>query len=237
MNEPYIIYLFSGVMLAVAVAFLVYLLWGNERPLPRDAFQWTASVIAVLLGVVAIAMSVVTYRVESGLMPVTQDGTPRIKSTEINAPAQDFAFLHVASDEPGRLSDYSGDVILVNFWATWCPPCLEELPALNRLQERYRDAGLTVLTISDERRESLIDFERDLPLRTVSAYLPNPRELPQPFRRTLATRPTTYVIDREGTIRDFFLGARTFAAFEQAIRPYMQAEAPGMSVNETKVPR
>lgn len=233
MVDPVIIYTFSGIMLAVAVAFLAYVLKGNARPLPEGTFQWVASGIAVVLGVIAIAMAVVTYRVDSGLMPVTRDGTPRIKSTEINAPASDFEFVHVQSDEPGRLFDYQGDVILVNFWATWCAPCLEELPALNRLQERFRDQGLTVLTISDERREDLINFEEDLPLRTISAYLPDPSRLPQPFRRTLATRPTTYVIDRDGTIRDFFLGSRTFAAFEQAIRPYLQAEprAPGVTVN------
>ncbi len=227
MDESLIIYIFSGVMLVVAVAFLVYLLRGNDRMLPSGAFQWVVSGIAVLMVILSVALPVVTYRVEAGLMGTRDDGSPRIKSTEIDAPASDFQFLHVQSGEPGRLFDYQGDVVLVNFWATWCAPCLEELPALNRLQERYRDQGLTVLTISDERREALLDFEEDLPLRTVSAYLDNPSSLPQPFRRTLATRPTTYVIDREGTIRDFFLGARSFTAFEQVIRPYLETDASG----------
>lgn len=224
MSESVVIYVFSGVMLVVSVAFLVYLLRGNTRPLPEGAFQWVASGIAVLLLVLSVSLPIVTYQIEEGLMGMRQDGTPRIKSTEINSPATDFGFLHVSSDVPGRLFDYAGDVILLNFWATWCAPCLEELPALNRLQDRFGDQGLTVLTISDERRDALLDFEERLPLRTVSAYLDDPMSIPQPFRRTLATRPTTYVIDRDGNIRDFFLGARTFAAFEQAIRPYLDTE-------------
>ena len=223
MNETLIIYIFSAVMLVVAVAFLVYLLRGNDRPVPQRAFQWVASGIAILLLILSVALPLVTFRVNAGLLGTRQDGSPRVKSTEINSPAADFAFLHVDSDTPGRLYDYEGDVILLNFWATWCAPCLEELPALNRLQERYGDQGLTVLTISDERREALLDFQQRLPLRTVSAYLDDPMSIPQPFRRTLATRPTTYVIDREGNIRDFMLGARTFTAFEQVIRPYLDA--------------
>lgn len=221
MMDSTLVYFSAALMFVVAVVFLFFVLKGNERPLPAGAFQWVASTMAVLLAAISIVMAVVTYRVDSGLMPVTSEGTPRVTSTEMNAPADDFGFRFVHSDEEGRLMDYHGDVILLNFWATWCPPCLEELPALNRLQDRYRDAGLTVLTISDERRDLLIDFEERLPLKTISAYIPFDSRLPQPFRRTLASRPTTYVIDRDGVIRDFFLGSRTFATFEQVVMPYL----------------
>ena len=221
MVDPTLIYVSAAIMFVVAGVFLFFVLKGNERSLPDGAFQWVASGMAVVLAAISVAMVVVTYRVDSGLMPVTSEGTPRVTSTEMNAPAEDFGFRFVHTDEEGRLMDYRGDVILLNFWATWCPPCLEELPALNRLQERYRDAGLTVLTISDERRDLLIDFENRIPLQTISAYLPGDTRIPQPFRRTLASRPTTYVIDRDGIIRDFFLGARTFATFEQVVMPYL----------------
>jgi cytochrome c biogenesis protein CcmG, thiol:disulfide interchange protein DsbE len=228
--SPTTMYVVAAVMLALAALFIWFVLKENERFFPKDAFQWVASGMALVLAGIAVTLAVVTFRVDSGLMPVTRDGTPRIMSTEINAPAPDFAFRMVSDDSEVRLADFAGDVILINFWATWCPPCLEELPALNRLQERYRSQGLTVLTISDERSETLRRFERDLPLLTVSGYLPNPSALPQPFRRTLASRPTTYVIDRDGVIRNFFLGAKTFAAFEQTIRPYLDAPTAEVSL-------
>ncbi len=47
-----------------------------------------------------------------------------------------------------RLNDYRGKVVLLNFWATWCPPCLEELPAMDRLHQRYRPQGFAVLAVS-----------------------------------------------------------------------------------------
>lgn len=223
--SPTLMYGIAAVMLLVAIGFAWFILKENERPVPSDAFQWVGTGMALILAGIAVTLVVVTYRVDSGLMTTTRDGTPRVTSTEMNAPAPDFVYRLVADDSEARLSDHDGNVILINFWATWCPPCLEELPALNRLQERYGPRGLTVLTISDERIETLRRFERELPLQTVSAYLPNPSLLPQPFRRTLASRPTTYIIDRDGVIRNFFLGARTFAAFEQTIMPYLDTTA------------
>jgi cytochrome c biogenesis protein CcmG, thiol:disulfide interchange protein DsbE len=215
-------YIIAAVMLVVAVGFAWFVLKDNKRFVPADAFQWVGAGMALVLAGIAVTLAVVTYRVDTGLMTATRDGTPRVTSTEMNSPAPDFAFRLVADDSEIRLSDYDGNVILINFWATWCPPCIEELPALNRLQDRYGPEGLTVLTISDERTDVIRRFEKQVPLRTVSGYLPNPSTLPQPFRRTLASRPTTYIVDREGVIRNFFLGARTFAAFEQTILPYLE---------------
>ncbi|MEX0599457.1 MAG: TlpA disulfide reductase family protein, partial [Rhodothermales bacterium] len=141
---------------------------------------------------------------------------------ELGAPAPDFTFTHVETQETGRLSDYRGRVVLINWWATWCAPCLEELPALNELQRKYADQGLTVLTISDESRATLVDFENDLPLETVAGYVVGDADLPDPFRRTLQIRPTSYVIDRDGIIRDFVLGAQDLPTFERMISPYIR---------------
>ncbi len=47
-----------------------------------------------------------------------------------------------------RLADYQGKVVLLNFWATWCPPCREEMPAMERLYQRYKDRGVVVLAVS-----------------------------------------------------------------------------------------
>lgn len=62
-------------------------------------------------------------------------------------PAKDF---QVATPDKGqlRLSDFKGKVVFLNFWATWCKPCEEEMPAMERLYQQYRDRGLVVLAIS-----------------------------------------------------------------------------------------
>jgi hypothetical protein len=99
---------------------------------------------------------------------------------------------------------------------------------LNDLQETYADAGLTVLTISDEAREVLVDFQERLPLQTVSGFVDRRGGLPDPYRRTLEVRPTSYVIDRAGVIRDFVLGAQDYATFERMIEPHLRNELAGV---------
>ena len=59
---------------------------------------------------------------------------------------------------PVALADYRGQVVLLNNWATWCPPCVQELTVLDRLYKTYRDKGLVVVALSDEPRERLQKF-------------------------------------------------------------------------------
>ena len=98
-----------------------------------------------------------------------------------------------------RLSDYEGDVVLVNIWATWCPPCRKEMPDLEELYTSRRDRGFVVLGISDEDAETQRGFaEKDVsvsyPLLTVEGDLPE-------IYRTTARYPANYLIDRRGRLQ------------------------------------
>jgi len=61
------------------------------------------------------------------------------------------------------LEQYSGKVVVVNFWATWCPPCVEELPSLENAWQRYRQQGLVVLAVSGEESDVVTSFLERLP--------------------------------------------------------------------------
>ncbi len=125
-------------------------------------------------------------------------------------PAPELRFARVEDGTTASLADHRGEVVLLNFWATWCPPCRGELPDLDRLQETYRGRGLVVLQISDEPRETLTGFLEESPMTTEHGYV---ERFPWPE----CGRPTTYVIDREGVVRKAFLGARSFEQFESAV--------------------
>jgi thiol-disulfide isomerase/thioredoxin len=70
---------------------------------------------------------------------------PRCRTT-----APDFAVPGLGGS-PIRLGDFKGQVILLNFWATWCPPCREEMPSMERLYRRFKSRGFTILALSIDR--------------------------------------------------------------------------------------
>ena len=130
-------------------------------------------------------------------------------------PAPVVAFRDVAGGAERRLTAYTGRVVLVNLWATWCPPCREELPDLNRLQKAYAQRGLVVVTLSDESPDRLTRFLRRHAPDTVNGvtsfeWLP-----------VKTFRPFTFVIDRQGVVREFFFGSQEYTTFEQKIQPYL----------------
>lgn len=215
-----LVYSLAFLMMAVGVGFVVFVYRSTGRIFPSDIAERLGVLLSIVLVAAAGLLLFVTLRVESGETFVRPSG-PQLTEAELNAPAPNFRFQLVDDERTMQLEDFRGDVVLINFWATWCAPCLQELPDLNELQTAYADAGLTVLTISDEAREVLIDFEQRLPLESVSGFVDRSGNLPDPYRRTLEVRPTSYVIDREGVIRDFVLGARDYETFERMVAPYL----------------
>jgi peroxiredoxin len=109
-----------------------------------------------------------------------------------------------------RLSDYRGRVILVNFWATWCPPCREEMPAMQRAWEELRDERFVILAVNvGENADQIFTFtgnyDVDFPLlmdRDSSVI----RDWP------IKGLPTSYVIDPEGRVAYRAIGGRAWDA-------------------------
>ena len=217
MLSPTAIYLASFVMMSVGGGF-VYLLWrttGAGRS--PGVIEWVGMVLSVLLILCAGTLGTMAY-LRSG----TEGGVKQLSLQEgVGKQADNFSFRLVESNERRSLQGYQGKVVLVNFWATWCPPCLEEMPELSRLQEEYRDEGLVVLTISDEAREKLRAYDLEPPLQTVSGYLPASTALSPPFNRMRVGRPISFIVDRKGILRRVVRGARDYAFFEQAVAPHM----------------
>ena len=116
--------------------------------------------------------------------------------------AQDFP-LEVWG-KPGHLTDLKGKVVILNFWATWCPPCIEETPSLNRLQKYVESRNALVLGVSiDEDPAAYEKFLKDY-----GVAFPTFREPTRKLALDYGTPvfPDTYVIDRHGKILRKFFG-------------------------------
>jgi cytochrome c biogenesis protein CcmG, thiol:disulfide interchange protein DsbE len=217
------IYGLGFVMIAVGVTFLWMLFKDNESKKPRDVVEWVGTVLSGLLIVSAISLIVLAKKSEevvaiAGGQVATE---AYFQDAIIEVPAGDFSFKSVDTDEEALLSSLQGKVVIVNFWATWCGPCLDEIPDLNRLQNEYRDQGLVVLSISDEDRSLLVSFKDQLVLESTSVYVPFGIDLPLPFKGAFAIRPSSFVIDKTGTVRRYLLGARNYDFFKKAVVPLL----------------
>lgn len=108
------------------------------------------------------------------------------------------------------MSSYRGKVVVLNFWATWCPPCIEEIPSLNQLQHQLPQVtvlGVSVDTDGDAYRRFLADHQIDF--TTIRDPERSSNALYGTFRF-----PESYVIDRNGQIRRKFISAQDWTSPE-----------------------
>jgi cytochrome c biogenesis protein CcmG, thiol:disulfide interchange protein DsbE len=122
---------------------------------------------------------------------------PRIGS---NAP--DFTVRDV--DRQVTLSQFRGQVVVLNFWATWCPPCVQEIPSLVLMQQRLRDKGVVVVAVSvDVDDEAYHRFLNDNHVNLLTVRDPDQKS---PGLYGTHGWPETYIIDRTGILRRKFIG-------------------------------
>jgi peroxiredoxin len=162
-------------------------------------WQWK---LALLVGVGAFALFAWT-------------GRTRFAPLDLGSRAPRYAAATMAGDSL-HLDDLRGHVVLVNIWATWCPPCVREMPALQRLFEKYRERGLRVVAVNVDNAM----FGAD-PVALVRAFVSQNRltfdVVLDPENRIEAVfqvpaLPMTFVIDERGRIRQKVLGGRDWDA-------------------------
>ncbi|GAB4501243.1 MAG: hypothetical protein Fur0035_07840 [Anaerolineales bacterium] len=138
---------------------------------------------------------------------------------EVNFPAPAVEITDLQG-KPVALSDFSGQVILYNAWATWCPPCKQEMPTLQAYYEAHKDEGFVIVAIEDgEPTADVAKFVAEYGL-TFPVW---------PDQKWVATTafhtdslPTSFVIDRGGTVRLTWLGAISRETLEKYVTPLLK---------------
>lgn len=127
--------------------------------------------------------------------------------------APDFAVPDLAG-QAVRLSALRGQVVLLNLWTTWCPPCREEMPSMERLYQRLKDRGFVLLAVSqDEAGKPAVEaFVRDLGL-TFPVLVDPEHQVGDRYQ--VWGYPESFLIDREGRIAERIIGPRDWAAADQ----------------------
>jgi cytochrome c biogenesis protein CcmG, thiol:disulfide interchange protein DsbE len=127
--------------------------------------------------------------------------------------APDFALTDL-DDKPIRLSDFRGKVVFLNFWATWCKPCKEEMPSMEILNKNFEKDGLVILAVSIDRVTTTKDippFVKGMNL-TFPVLIDSWGKTDKPYKRMGV--PETFIIDRQGVIREIVIGPRDWTRLD-----------------------
>jgi len=156
--------------------------------------QWVA-VLAIVLGV-ALTLGTGAYVMRDELFPI-----------EVGSRAPDFQARAVdGSNRVRTLADYKGKVVVLNIWATWCAPCIVEMPSFERLHRQLADTNLKIVAVSIDDfagEDSVRAFARRLGV-TFDILLDSTHAIERSYQVT--GYPETFVIARDGTIRKKWIG-------------------------------
>ena len=166
---------------------------GRRRPL----------VLGVLVGLSVITLGLAFWQWQQDRQLLAQQSRPALPP--VAAPAPEFRLMS-PDGMPMNLSDLRGKVVLLNFWATWCPPCRAEMPELNALYRRYGNEKDFVVVGVDlqERPEEVASFARQNSITFPLLVDHDGRVTGQGYR--IRTLPASVIVDREGRIRDSWSG-------------------------------
>ena len=194
--------------------------------------------VEVVSGVVLILVGVLVMSGQSTLLASSRfmalipnlEGFLSLKTTPPPAPTSNTSFEPVPdvefktlAGESFRLKELQGQVVLLNFWATYCIPCREEIPALNALQNELQSQGLKIVGASlDDDADGVNAYQQEVAKFEYQVLLGG-SDAKVKFAQSVL--PTTYLIDRQGRIRQRIIGARDKAGWEAAVKPLL-AEAP-----------
>jgi cytochrome c biogenesis protein CcmG, thiol:disulfide interchange protein DsbE len=172
----------------------------------------TVPLILISLGIILIAAS--TYFILQHNAPQTKFSTVPV---QVNYNAPELTLTDIQGVE-NSISDYRGQVVLINLWATWCIPCREEMPALQSFYDENRDKGFTVIAINDgdplaDVAKFAEDYDLNFPIWLDPTYIATE----QAFKTM--NLPSSFVIDRDGTVQLLWVGGISRAMLEKHVTP------------------
>lgn len=165
--------------------------------------RWNLLLAGTLLaGLLFIAATRVRSQ-EPATLPGARGEVATTPAPLVNHPAPDFT-LRDLSGAPVELAELRGQVVLINVWATWCPPCRAEMPAIQAVYEQQRDRGFTVLAVNVREDGPTVGAYMERSGLTFPALLDGDGAVSGAYRASVY--PSSFFVDRDGVIRAVYRG-------------------------------
>ena len=161
------------------------------------------SILLIFLFVIGIGI-IVLLQTKDSLLSLS--GKPRI---EKGVPAPNFT-LPGLDGKMASLTDYKGKVVLLNIWATWCPPCVEEMPSMEKLYQELKDEGFEILAVSIDVSGAMAVLPFMEKHKLSFPALTDTKGDIKSFYQTTGV-PESFIIDKEGVIVEKIIGPRDWA--------------------------
>ena len=174
----------------------------NIASLVENKRRWNL----VLAGIVLLGASWI-FLTRTPVNQTTGSGPPPSPKEGFSAPTFSLDTLNVVNSiTKVSLTDYRGQVVMINFWATWCSPCREEMPAIQSVYEEYQEQGLVVLAVNTTFQDNEFDVKDFVAEYNLSfpILLDRSGDVSQQYQ--LRGLPSTYFIDRRGVIQAVIVG-------------------------------
>lgn len=171
-----------------------------------------------LISAVVLASIMTIFWAMSASPKVTKvaETTAETSKKKAYKPAPDFALVDISGRET-RLSDFTGKVVILDFWATWCPPCRAEIPHFIELYNEYKDDGLEIIGVTMDWNASKQAGPFAVKNGINYTILIGKQEVGDLYGGIISI-PTTFIIDREGGLRRKYIGYQEKSVFEKDIK-------------------
>ncbi len=174
----------------------------------------------ILLGVGLLLIAAAAYF-------ILQSNSSDVPSSDLSAipikmdyPAPDLS-LNDLNGSPVSLADYRGKVVLVNLWATWCPPCKEEMPALETFYRKHKDDGFAIVAVNDgDPTPDVVQFVKDYGL-SFPVWL-DPTYIATEKKFKTMNLPSSFVINRDGQVVLSWVGGINLRNLEKYVTPVIE---------------
>ena len=172
--------------------------------------KWT---LRTLIFFINILVGSLLFMINFPLKPMVQS-LAKVQRN-IGEHLDDFTFTTFSDNKNHSLADYQGKVVLINFWATYCGPCLKEFPDIKKLEETYSEQ-IKVVVLSDEEPNKIMQVVQKLNAPSGIGYYSNEK-----WMNLEKFRPVTIILDKNGIIREYKFGRNSFEDFKEMINKYL----------------